>query len=548
MFRRIRSVFVLLLAGGVTWSCSGERVTTSPVTDAGLPAPDARQAGLPVGGPLSKPAVSRDLTQALVVARVHQDQVPVSDVTVELSRSVSGRAANYEWSGTTDENGEARVEIEGDNVSGYYQARAMQEGSMLGSWSSIPINGGYALVVDLPVGGKARVTGSFMLPLVTIGEGEAVQIRSLLSHTVVPGLAEGSRYSIELAVRDFGNIHGHEVELGAPIDAMCSAEGGRMGAEMIIADPQIVGVIGTSCSGAAVAASPLLSEAGLVMISPSNTSPALTSDLVGNVSPNYHPGYFRTSNNDLYEANAVANFAYGELGLRRMVTIDDGDPYTMGLTVAFGNAFRALGGEVAVAARIEKGVTDMTAVLEEFAAAEPDGIFFPIFDLEGAPFAEQAREFDGLKDATLITSSALLLTEFLAMPQSEGIYFAGPEPVQGANVNVATGKSADEVLAAFAATYGGSPNTPYWVHSYDAATLLLSAIESVGEVKDGKLYIERAALRQEIAATDGFQGLLGTLFCDDFGDCGTGRINIYHHTDPDITDPAQLPVVYRFPL
>ena len=99
----IRSVFVLLLAGGVVWSCSGERVTTSPVTDA------EEQ----IGQPLSKPAVNRDLTQALVVARVHQDQVPVSDVTVAFSRSVSGRAANYEWSATTDENGEARVEIEG---------------------------------------------------------------------------------------------------------------------------------------------------------------------------------------------------------------------------------------------------------------------------------------------------------------------------------------------------------------------------------------------------------------------------------------------------
>ena len=32
MFSSIRSVFVLLLAGGVTWSCSGERVTTSQVT------------------------------------------------------------------------------------------------------------------------------------------------------------------------------------------------------------------------------------------------------------------------------------------------------------------------------------------------------------------------------------------------------------------------------------------------------------------------------------------------------------------------------------
>ena len=282
------------------------------------------------------------------------------------------------------------------------------------------------------------------------------------------------------------------------------------------------------------------------MISPSNTSPALTSDLAGNASPNYHPGYFRTSNNDFYEANAVADFAYNELGLRRLVAIDDGDPYTMGLTVAFGNAFSALGGEVAATARIEKGQTDMASVLTEFAAAEPDGFYFPLFDLEGAPFAEQVREHDSLKDATLITSSALLLTEFLALPQSESIYFAGPEPVIGSNVNAATGKSVDEVLAAFAATYGGSPNTPYWAHAYDATTLLLNAIEIVAGEAGGKLYVDRAALRRELHATFGFQGLLGTLTCDEFGDCGTGRINIYHHTDLNITDPAQLPVVYRF--
>ena len=160
MFGSIRSVFVLVLAGGVTWSCSGERVMTPQVTDAGLP---VGQTGEQIGGPLSKPAVSRDLTQAVVVVTVQQDQAPVSGATVALSRSVSGRAANYEWSGTTDENGEARVYIGADDVSGYYQARAMQDGSLLGSWSSIPINGGYESMVDLPVGGKARVTGSSIL-------------------------------------------------------------------------------------------------------------------------------------------------------------------------------------------------------------------------------------------------------------------------------------------------------------------------------------------------------------------------------------------------
>ena len=81
------------------------------------------------------------------------------------------------------------------------------------------------------------------------------------------------RNSVELAVRDFGDIHGRAVELGESMDSMCSPDGGRAGAEQISADPQVLGVIGTSCSAAAVAASPVISEAGLVMIAPSNTSP-----------------------------------------------------------------------------------------------------------------------------------------------------------------------------------------------------------------------------------------------------------------------------------
>ncbi len=158
MFGSMRSVFVLVLAGGLVWSCSGERVMTPQVT----------QTGEQIGGPLSKPAVRRDVTQALVVARVQQDGVPVSGATVELSRSVSGRAADYAWSATTDENGEARVYVWADDVSGYYQARALQDGSVPGMWSSIPINGGYESMVDLPVGGKARVTGSSVLTLQSV--------------------------------------------------------------------------------------------------------------------------------------------------------------------------------------------------------------------------------------------------------------------------------------------------------------------------------------------------------------------------------------------
>ena len=395
-------------------------------------------------------------------------------------------------------------------------------------------------------GGEDEPTGFEAGLLGTVEVGEAVQLRSLLSITGAAALGETSRRGVELAVRDFGDVRGRAVELGESLDSMCSPEGGRAGAEQISADPQVIGVIGTSCSAAAVAASPLISEAGLVMIAPSNTSPLLTSDLAGNANPNYHPGYFRTSNNDLYQAQAIADFAYGELGLRRMVAVDDGDPYTTALVSAFGNAFGALGGEVAATARIDKGDADMTDVLAEFAAAEPDGIFFPLFPAEGTPFAEQARAFDGLEDATLIAGAALLVSEFLGTPQSEGMYFAGPESDHGANVNAATGKNADAVLAAYEAAYGGFPTSPYWAHAYDATTLLLRAVESVAVEESGRLYIDRAALREGVGATTGFQSLTGTLTCDDFGDCGTGRVNIYHHVDTSITDTAQLPIVYQF--
>ena len=525
---------VLALVAFVAWGCGVERVTPSQIPETG------EQGGQPLG----KLAAGGYGTAALVSARVLDGQTPLGGVTVEISRSISGRAASFEASGITDANGLARVEIASGG--GYHKVRAMNAGSQVGSWSSIPVNMGYEVTVDLPVGGHARVTGAYVRTLVTIGGGEAVHVRSLLTHTIAASLGDPSRNAVELAVADFGMIHGHGVELGEAIDGTCGPEGGRAGAEQIVADSRVLGVIGTSCSGAAVAASPVISEAGLVMISPSNTSPRLTSDLAGNASSDYHPGYFRVAVNDLFQARAVADFAYNKLGLRRMVAVDDGDPYTTALVGAFGNAFAAVGGEVPVRARIDKGQQDMTSVLAEFAEAGPDGIFFPLFDEEGIPFAKQVKEFDGLEGATLITGAALLDSEFLATPQSEGIYAAGPEADLGTNVNAATGKSVDDALAAYEAAYGGFPGTPYWAHSYDATTLLLSAIASIA-IRDGEsLIVDRNALRRELFATSGFQGLVGTLSSDAFGDCGTGRINIYHHTDPSITDPAQLPVVYRF--
>ena len=388
---------------------------------------------------------------------------------------------------------------------------------------------------------------------VEVAEGEAVQIRSLLSHTGWKEVADPARNAIEIAVQDFGDIHGHEINLGSQINSMCSPEGGRAGAQQIMADSQVIGIIGTSCSGAGAAASARLSEAGLVMISPSNTSPSLTSDLAGNANSNHYPGYFRISNNDLYTGRAVADFAYTELGLRRMGTVDandeDGNPdaYIVGLVNAFSVAFAELGGEVVVTARIDDQQADMSDVLSTLAAAMPEGIFFPLYDDDGKTFVEQARMVNALGAAELIAADAVLTPEFLRTPMSEDVYIAGPVLNFGPdNVNNMTGKNEDAVRDAAEATYGDPLSVVFWQHAYDATTLLLDAIQAVAVQEGGKLYIDRAELRQEIGETDGFQGLTGVISCDDFGDCGTGRTDIFHHTDSEMPDPSGLPVVYQF--
>ena len=281
------------------------------------------------------------------------------------------------------------------------------------------------------------------------------------------------------------------------------------------------------------------------MISPANTSPVLTSDLAGNAGPDYHKGYYRVTDNDLIEASVVAHFSYDELGLRTMVTIHDGDPYTSAIANALAVEFREHGGAVPVVAQVAKGQTDMATVLAQFEEADPDGVFIPLFPSEATTLLRQAAQLGALEGVTMIGGAAILTTEVLALPESEGLYFTAPDLGDSGNTNQATGRSAADVLAAFEIAFGGPPTSPYWGHGYDATTLLLSAIEQVSVVDGDTLNIDRVALRDALDSTADFQGIVGTLTCDDFGDCGKGRSVIHRHEDSSVTDPSLLPIVYK---
>ena len=383
------------------------------------------------------------------------------------------------------------------------------------------------------------------LGAVEVAPGQTIQIRSMQVLTGVGDLGAPNQRGVAIAVEDYGSIKGREVSMGAGLDSLCTEEGGRAAAKTVLGDSQVVGVVGTSCSVAAMAASPLLSEAGLVMVAPSNTAPSLTSDLQGEAGSNHHSGYYRTSNNDLYGAQAVAQFTYNNLQLRKIAAIHDGDPYTTGLIGAFAAAFEELGGSVYTDS-VSRGDTDMVPVLTRIAEESPDGLFFPLFPGEGAAIVRQIGQVPGLEEVTLIGGAALLVSDFLAIPESEGIYFPGPESSFADNTNEATGKSGEALVSEYRERYGEAPTSAYLAHAYDAATVLLRAIDQVAVEVGDTLYIDRSKLREAVAGTTDFEGVIGTISCDEFGDCGTGRIHISHHTDSSVTDIAELPIVYRF--
>jgi branched-chain amino acid transport system substrate-binding protein len=355
---------------------------------------------------------------------------------------------------------------------------------------------------------------------VTIGPTDQIHIAYLL---VVAGpnsaLGIDSRRGVEIAIADAGNkILGHDIKFDGE-DGGCGADGGQAAGTKLASDPTIVAVIGTSCSSEARAAEPLLSAAGFVTISSSNTAP----DLTDPTSPNHYPGYFRTAHNDKIQGAAAADFAYNFLGIRKAATIHDGSLYADRLQQVFAEEFTKLGGTVTLQTSVSVGQTDMSSVLASIATGSPELIYFPIFLPEGAFLIDQARTTPGLETTKLMGADGLYSPDVMqsAGAAVEGFMVSSPL-VQGA--------AYDAFVAKYVAMFGEQPINIFHAHAYDAFNIVKAAIEKVAVVEsDGTIYIPRQALRDAVASTTNFQGLTGVLSCNVDGDCANPIIGVYEY-------------------
>ena len=367
-------------------------------------------------------------------------------------------------------------------------------------------------------GGAAAYECDDEIGCVTYGPDEPIRIASAL---VISGanadLGTDSQYGVEIAIAFQETLLGHEVELQAEDDG-CSAEGGQAAGQKIVSDPSIIAVVGTSCSGAGVPMSEVISEAGYAMVSPSNTAPALTDPDVA-----WKPGYLRTAHNDKVQGRAMAEFALNELGVTKAAAIHDGDPYTEGLARVFADSFEEMGGEIVEFTAVNKGDTDMRPVLSAVAAAgPPDFLYYPVFTAEGGFLTKQAKEVSGLEETILSAADGMISDAAIEAvgEAGEGMYFSGPDLSF-------SGELYDQFIAKYVEDYGAEPISVFHAHAFDATNMVFDCIEEVAVVEDdGTIHIGRQALRTCLYATADFEGITGSLTCDEYGDCADPKISV----------------------
>ncbi len=460
---------VLVLA--MIWGCGGDQVMQSA---------DQR--------PLGKATVEQNAApRAVVVATLRQDDVAVTGARVEFSRSIAGRAAAYPWSGMTDEDGQARVEIASGDVTGYYLARALRDGREIGAWSSIPINRGYEARLDLPIGGKARVTRSAPL---------TIKIGFIYTTPTRNSSIQGATLAA-MQLNAEGGVRGARIELidgGIPIQTLVETNASDTDyvaalVENLIATEKVTAIVGPNRSRHAVIAAEIAQRHRVPMMTTSATNPTVTAagDFV-----------FMASATDDFQGEVMAEFAVQALGVRRVgILTHKGDVYSEGLSQIFADNFGALGGRVAAHQFYAAGDTAFTAQLTAIARAAPEAIFLPGF-IDEIPFVvrQAKRDFgiaatflggDSWDNAQLIAASGALL---------EGSFFSSlfsPHAAPGT-------LSADghRFIDAYAARYGIAPDGGAAL-GYDALRLVVQAMRRAENPTP-------EAIRDQIAATQNYSG------------------------------------------
>lgn len=307
------------------------------------------------------------------------------------------------------------------------------------------------------------------------------------------------REGVDLYIKQInaaGGVLGQQVEILWE-DTEAKADFAISAYNKLVEQDGVVAILGAVLSGETKAVAEVSAEDGIPQITPSATDYDVTTD---------RANVFRTCFLDPFQGNVIANYM-AQQGIKKVAALyDNATPYSLGLFEAFKAKAEAEGVEIVAAESAAFGEKDYKTQLTTIQNAGPEAIFVPYYGADAAMILAQAKDIgldvkfygaDGISDIVDLISDKSLLVN-LVYPDHFAVESDNP--------------LAKEFVEAYQAEYNKLPTISFAATGYDAALVLLSAIEKAGTT-------DKEAVVAAIKATD----LMAV----------SGRITFDDHNDPD---------------
>jgi len=291
------------------------------------------------------------------------------------------------------------------------------------------------------------------------------------TESLVKPMALGGELAIQ-EVSDSGLLLGGREVVSVRGDSTCiDAAAATAAADRLVTSDGVHGINGATCSGATTAIlNNVVRANGIVMISPSATSPALTEI--------EDDGYFfRTAPSDARQGQIIAEIL-DRRGIKSAALTYTNNDYGKGLADAIQAAYEAKGGKITAVAAHEDGKADYSAEIGTLASAGGEVLIVAGYLDQGGKGIIQASLDTGAFDKFVLPDG--MVGE--ALTDNFGDMLDG-----SIGTNPGTDSPGAGMLAELASGKGFKGDDPYVPEAYDASALLLLAMQSAGST-DSAVY------------------------------------------------------------
>ncbi|WP_330329856.1 branched-chain amino acid ABC transporter substrate-binding protein [Streptomyces sp. NBC_00536] len=344
-------------------------------------------------------------------------------------------------------------------------------------------------------------------------------------------LGLGIKNSVDLAVKtanDKKYVKGVTFKIEA-LDDQAQPSSGQQNATKLVADKNVLGVVGPLNSSVSESMQKVFDDAKLTQISPANTSPSLTQG------PNWASGqkvrtyksYFRTATTDAIQGPYAAQYLFNKAGKKKVFIIDDKKTYGAGLAGTFKGEFTKLGGAVVGEGHIDPESKDFSAIVTQVKTSGADVVYYGGEYPAGGPLSKQIKAAganiplvggDGMKDKKYVD---------LAGPAAAG------DLCTSVGAPVETLPSATEFIANYKKAGYKDDYSAYGGYSYDSAWAIIEAVKKAVDANNGKLPDGARAKVLDAVQGVSFDGVTGKVSFDEFGDATNKQLTVYKVDGPD---------------